>query len=287
MKKIFFILVLSVLLVMSSFNAKAFSFVHEPFLDFASFDVGGAISRGVSAIIKFFLGDDNKLVAQLVYDGEGGGSCSGGCGGAYTGAKGSADDELVLNAVASPLTDIPAETKAYPDDIKIQDVSIGKLADLRTKEIMKGQASLDELSVDKWAIEYRAQQRAIQAMTDALVMKKAYKDLAAIAEKVSSGSYSDYSAAASTVATRRLMLDALMALRKRVIAARVRARAETMEAEIDTTKIPTQATIDEMAYSSESGGSGTTPQNTVANNDAPGQVSDLGTGANSNGNGGN
>ena len=60
-------------------------------------------------------------------------------------------------------------------------------------------------------------------------MKKAYKDLLDISEKLSSENYSNYSNAVSTVATRRLLLDALMALRKRVVAARVRARAEIME----------------------------------------------------------
>ena len=278
MKKIFSAILVIVILG-GALDAKAL-YAHEPFWDLAVFDIGGTLSRSISAAIKYFLSDDNKLVAELVWDEGEGGSCGGGCGGTYSGTNGTTATELVLEAVASSLTDIPAETNAYPADVKVQETNIGKLADLRTKEIMKGQASLDELSEDKWAIEYRAQQRAIQAMTDALVMKKAYKDLAAIAEKVSSGSYSNYSEAASTVATRRLMLDALMALRKRVIAARVRARAETMEAEIDTTKIPTQATLDDVTYGSGGSSSTSTPQNVVANNNAPGQVSDLGTGAN-------
>ncbi len=269
MKKVFFVTLISFAIIMGVSKSSATMFCGQWF-SYLTFDVFGAIGRGLSVAVKYFLSDDQKLTAKLVYDGDGeGGGKAGGCGGAYTGANGSVASQLVLKAVASSLTDIPAESEAYPEDVKVQETSIGKLADLRTKEIMKGQASLDELSDDKWAIEYRAQQRAIQAMTDALVMKKAYTELAAIADKVSTGSYTDYSAAASTVATRRLTLDALMALRKRVIAARVRARAETMEAEIDTTKIPTQATIDETTLQSGSDPNTPAPQNTVGENNAP------------------
>lgn len=263
-----FSVVLITMMLLTSFDAKAL-LAHEPFFDLAVFDIGGAISRALQAIIKFFLGDDNKLVAELVYDGGEGGSC-GGNGGAYTGDNGNAIDGGALKAVASTLTDIPAESEAYPEDIKVADTSIGKLADLRTKEIMKGKSSLDELTEDRWAIEYRAQQRSIQAMTDALVMKKAYSQLIAIANSASEGSYSNYSEAASTVATRRLMLDALFALRKRVVAARVRARAETMELDIDTIKIPTQANLDETALQNNSDeGGNSEPQNTSGNDNTP------------------
>ncbi len=273
MKKTFFIALISLGLILGTFRAQAAGVCAQRF-SYLSFDVFGAIGRGLSTAVKYFLTDDQKLTAKLVFEGEQG--RSGGCGGAYTGDKGSISTKLVLNAVASSVTDIPAEFGAYPSDIKIQETSIGKLADLRTREIMKGQASLDELSADKWAIEYRAQQRAIQAMTDALVMKKTYAELAAIAEKVSSGSYTDYSDAASTVATRRLILDALMVLRKRVIAARVRARAETMEADIDTTKIPTQAIIDESAL--QSGPEPMTPQNAAGENNTPSEIENYGLG---------
>ena len=203
--------------------------VHMPFFDVFTMDLGASISRGLQVAIKFFLSDDNEIVAELVYNGSNGGSC-GGNGGAYTGENGSAF--APLKAVASSITDIPAEAGAYPEDVKIQQTSIAELAKYRIQSVVQEQASLDQLSSDKWAIQYRAQQRAIQAMTDALVMKKAYKELAEIASKATSGSYSNYSEAVSTVATRRLLLDALMALRKRVIAARVRARAETMEMDL-------------------------------------------------------
>ena len=275
MKKVFSIILIVFWLMPSNAHAEASC---GQWFGFGA-DVFGALGRAVSTAVKYLLHDDTKLTAKLVYDGEGGSKKGGGCGGAYTGANGSSNLTLALNAVASSITDIPAELTAYPDDIKIQETSIGQLADLRTKEIMKNRSSLDELSADKWAVEYRAQQRAIQAMTDALIMKKAYKELAAIAENISSGSYSDYSAAASTVATRRLTLDALMALRKRVIAARVRARAETMEANIDTSKIPTQAVLDESALTSAPNSNANTPaQNKVdnSNENTSGKIEDYG-----------
>ena len=92
-------------------------------------DVFGALGRAVSTAVIYLLHDDTKLTAKLVYDGK---SKGGGCGGAYTGASGSSSLTLALNAVASSITDIPAELTAYPDDIKIQETSIGKLADLST-----------------------------------------------------------------------------------------------------------------------------------------------------------
>ncbi len=227
MKKIFSVILLITILG-NSFEAKAI-LSHQPFFDWAVFDVGGAISRALQVAIKAFLTDDNEIVAELVYDGSGGGAC-GGNGGAYTGEPGTAS--APLTAVASSITDIPAETNAYPEDVKIQKTSIADLAKYRIQSVVQERASLDQLSADKWAIQYRAQQRAIQAMTDALVMKKAYKELLDISEKLSSENYSNYSNAVSTVATRRLLLDALMSLRKRVVAARVRARAETMEMDL-------------------------------------------------------
>lgn len=230
MKKYLRVLFLVAFIMISS-NASAWSGPSASYFGL-SIDLFGAIGRGISALVKYFLTDDTEIIAELVYDGDSkkGGPC-GGNGGTYTGDNGSA--MAPLSAVASSITDIPAEKGAYPDDVKVQSTDVATLADLRIKQIVTENASLDELSQDKWAILYRAQQRSIQAMTDALVMKKAYKELAAIAGQASSGSYGNYSEAASTVATRRLLLDALMALRKRVIAARIRARAETMEMDIN------------------------------------------------------
>jgi len=170
-----------------------------------------------------------------------------------------------LNAVASSITDIPAEAGAYPEDIKVQKTDVAELADLRIKEIVAERASLDSLSSDQWAILYRAQQRSIQAMTDALVMKKAYKELAEVAQKASSDAdFGNYSAAASTVATRRLLLDALMALRKRVIAARIRARAETMEMSMKV--VPTAPQLDNGVLVLASAGNDNTVASTGVNN---------------------
>lgn len=239
-------------------------------------DLFGSLGRGISAALKYFLSDDTKLIAELVYDGEGGGSC-GGNGGAYTGDNGSSS--APLKAVASSITDIPAESGAYPEGVKIQQTSIAELAKYRIQSVVKEQAALDQLSSEKWATQYRAQQRAIQAMTDALVMKKAYKELADVASQASSGSYSNYSEAASTVATRRLLLDALMALRKRVIAARVRARAETME--MDLEDVSTEPEFDEGSGTGSGGSAGPNPQNPTggSNDNTPAEDEDAGNNA--------
>jgi len=206
---------------------------------FLTTDLIGAGLRGVMTAVKYFLTDDTKMIAELVYDGEGGGGGGGGgCGGVYNGNNGSANNALALKAVASSLTDITAETSAYPADVRVQETSIADLAKHRIQTAVKEKAALDQLSEENWAVQYRAQQRSIQAMTDALLMKKAYKELQEVANSLSSGGYSNYSEAASTVATRRLLLDALMALRKRVIAARVRARVETMEQNMNVSNGP-------------------------------------------------
>ena len=212
---------------------------HVPLFQWASLDIGAALGRTLEAAIGYFLADDTELVAELVYeDGEDGGSsgggCSGGCGGVYGGAGSGCSTGLALSAVASAITDIPAETNAYPEDIKVKATSIDDLARFRMKDIVKERAALDQLSSEQWAVRYRAQQRAIQALTDALVMKKAYSELSSLAGGISGGDFSNYGNATSAVATKRLMLDALMALRKRVIAARVRARAELMEMNMES-----------------------------------------------------
>ena len=223
--------------------------VHEPFFGYKVFDVPGAVVRALETAIKYFLSDDSKMVAQLAFkggEGEGEGGGGGGCGGVYKPGSGVKTD-LVLSAITSPLTDIFAEVTAYPDDIKVQNTSIWDLAKYRVQSIVKERASLDQLSAEQWAIRYRAQQRAIRALTDALVMKKAYKELAKIGEQESNGSFADYGEASSTAATRRLLFDSLLALRKRVIAARVRARAEMME--MDLQAVPTAPSVEKPAES--------------------------------------
>ncbi len=245
MKKVLLI-VMMLIMFGTAREAEAFGTqVHEPFLGFLVFDVGGAVGRGLSTAIKYFLGDDKKTVAKLVYDDEGegggGGGGGGGCGGVYRPGSG-CNLNLVLSAVTSPLTDIFAEVTAYPEDVEVQGTSIWELAKYRSYGIVQDRSALDQLSAEQWSIRYKAQQRAIRAMTDALVMKKAYSELARIGERVSEGNFSNYGEAASTVATRRLLLDSLFALRKRVIAARVRARAETLEVKLES--VPTEPTIE-------------------------------------------
>ena len=208
--------------------------IHDLFFRFNVWDIGGTISRTIQAGVKYFLEEDQELIAELVYDGASG-SSPGGQGGAYLMTPGTAS--MDLRAVTSTIADIPAEADAYPSDIKVQDTCIDELAEYRIKTIAQERASLDQLTQNKWAIQYRAQQRSIQAMTDALVLKKAYIDLADVIVNLPEGQYQNYNAAVSTIATRRLLLDSLMALRKRVVAARVRAHAETMEMDLET--VPT------------------------------------------------
>ena len=60
MKKRFSVVLIAMMLL-TSFDAKAVVWAHEPFFDLAVFDIGGAISRGLQALIKFFLGDDERI----------------------------------------------------------------------------------------------------------------------------------------------------------------------------------------------------------------------------------
>lgn len=261
MKKALLIVMMLVMFGTARGEAQSIAF-HEPLLGFLVFDVGGAVGRTLSTAVKYFLGDDKKTVAKLVYDGDGEGGSGGGggaCGGVYRPGSG-CNLDLVLSAVTSPLTDIFAEVTAYPDDVKVQGTSIWELAKYRSYSIVQDRSALDQLSAEQWSIRYKAQQRAIRALTDALVMKKAYTELARIGERVSEGNFSNYGEAASTVATRRLLLDSLFALRKRVIAARVRARAETLEVKLES--VPTEPSI-------ETPQDPTTPEDEGGNNDSP------------------
>ena len=222
---------------------------HGPGWSYMTFDIPGAVGRAAQAAIKYFLSDDNKLTAELVFkEGEGGGGGGsgggGGCGGAYNPNGGSASAEVAVALAASSLTDIIPEASAYPTDVSITSAtSVADLARFRVETVTEERAALDQLSAEDWGVMYRAQQRSIQAMTDALTMKKAYKELTAVADQISQGSYNDYADALSTVATRRILLDALMHMRKRVIAARVRAKAETMEVDINLESIGTAPSL--------------------------------------------
>ena len=102
------------------------------------------------------------------------------------------------------------------------------LAQERVDDCVVDQASLKALSDRTWQVLYQSQRRSIQAMADALNMKRLYNSIKDVATSITDD-YSNYSAAVSTVASKRLLLDQLLALKKRVVAARVRVRAQTLE----------------------------------------------------------
>lgn len=177
--------------------------------------------RALTAAVKYFLGDDTALVAELVWDDS---SSSGGCGGCY-GGKPSASADLKLSA---SLEDISLSEDVYGTKGYVAQSTVTELTEKIIKDIMREKASLDQLSEEGQRVYYKAQQRSIQAMTDALMMKKAYVELKGIVAALPTD-FSNYSAAASSIASRRLILDELLALKKRVIAARLRTKAQTME----------------------------------------------------------
>lgn len=177
--------------------------------------------RALTAAVKYFLGDDTALVAELVWDDS---SSSGGCGGCY-GGKPSASADLKLSA---SLEDISLSEDVYGTKGYVAQSTVTELTEKIIKDIMREKASLDQLSEEGQRVYYKAQQRSIQAVTDALMMKKAYGELKGIVSALPTD-FSNYSAAASSIASRRLILDELLALKKRVIAARLRTKAQTME----------------------------------------------------------
>ena len=262
MKKILLSMLLIFSILGSSLNAHAFFGppMHYFWFSIAVFDITGAVARGISAASKYFLSDDADTIAELVWDDDGsggGGSCGGGGkGNAYTSPdyeKDTSGQSLALNVVATSLSGVPAEASAYSENTSIKDAQICDLALKRIEVIVQEISSLDQLSDDRWGFQYRGQQRSIQAMSDALTMKKAYAELKTIAG-ASTGGYENYTDAVTTVASKRLLLDALMSLRKQIIAARVRARAETME--LDMEDLPTEPTIECLPPSSSSSSGG-------------------------------
>jgi len=197
-----------------------------------SFDASTAAARLISTAVKYFLSEDTDIVAELVW--KKGKSC-GGCGGCYGGKK-TAGQGVNMKFTAI-LNEISVDEAAYSgantlEKTKIVD-SIGSecvanLAQQRLDDCIQQQASLSNLSDNSWVTQYDSQRRAIQAMTDALTMKRIYANLTNIATSIPNN-YDDYAAAVSTVASKRLLLDQLLALKKRVVAARIRTRAQTMQ----------------------------------------------------------
>lgn len=210
---------------------------HGLIFSYASFDVSASVGRLLSTAVKYFLSDDTDIVAELVWDDES--ACKGGCGGCY-GGSGTADS---IGTLAATLAEISIDPDAYGSETAVSQMHVGELAKKRMETIVQERATLDELKHDELVNAYRSQRRAIQALADALVIKKAYASLKGVAESLP-GDYSGYSAAASSIATRRIVLDQLLGLKKRVIAARLRVQGETLEVEsIDRGSLTTVPSI--------------------------------------------
>lgn len=197
---------------------------HSPLLVYATFDVGSAAGRILSTAVKYFLSDDTDLIAELVWKE---GCSSGGCGACY-GGSGTATDTASTLELSAIFNDISVEEDIYREGTTIGTSCVAYLAQERLDDCVVDQASLKDLSERAWAIQYQAQRRSIQAMTDALNMKRLYNNIKDVATSITDD-YSNYSASVSTVASKRLLLDQLLALKKRVVAARVRVRAQTLE----------------------------------------------------------
>ncbi len=214
---------------------------HSPFFTPAVFDVGSAAGRILSTATKYFLSDDTDLEAKLVWK-----KGKGGCGGCYKKDKGKASPDLKFAAV---LNDISIEEDVYRTDKTLgkTDISdsigskcVAALAQQRIDETIANQASLKDMNERSWAIQYQSQRRSIQALTDALNMKRLYNSIKDTATSIQDD-YSDYTKSMSTIASKRLLLDQLLALKKRVVAARVRVRAQTLELNGADLKLVTSA----------------------------------------------
>lgn len=198
---------------------------HEPYLSMYSFDITGAVARAINAAVKYFLGDDTDIEAELVWEG---GSFCHKCYGTPTNASADKIKGLAMR-FANALAPI---TRMYEQDKKdyIDQTATKDLAKIRMDELVNETSSLDDLSKDNRMALYRAQYRSIMAMADAMTAKRAYavlKDVVAAGE----GEYSNYGTAVSTVGTKRLLLDELLAVKKRIVAARLRMRAQVLEIE--------------------------------------------------------
>ena len=183
-----------------------------------SADGGTAVSRLISTALKYFLSDDTELVAELIWK-------EGGCGDCYKGdGSCSGSNKLKLSAA---LSDLSVETDLYQADA-IEKTCVADIAQKRLDASTDERASLAALDVRGWELQYQSQRRAIQALTDAFNAKRIYNELKDVATS-SMNDYSDYSKGVSSVASKRLLLDQLLALKKRVIAARLRVRAQTLD----------------------------------------------------------
>lgn len=205
-------------------SLSSFAQFHGNLISMGAFDLSASVGRILSTAVKNFLTEDTNVLADLVWDDIN--SAKGGAGGCYGGAGTSAP----IQALSATLMEISVDSDIYGQDGSVSKKNVGELAKKRMETIVKERSALDELKKDELMKAYRSQQRSIQAMADALVIKKAYKELDKVMDTLyQKPDYSGYSAAASEIASRRIILDQLLGLKKRVVAARVRVQAETLE----------------------------------------------------------
>ena len=93
----------------------------------------------------------------------------------------------------------------------------------------------DSIQAYRTKIQYNAQQRAIHAMAEALVMKKALNILAAVhndAEEKIKNSYSNEKSVLATLAARRGLYNSLLTFKYQIATVRARLRAEALEMDV-------------------------------------------------------
>ncbi len=192
-------------------------------------DGGTAVSRAIGIAVKTFLSDDTELLAELIWDD------GKGCGGCYKGScsgKGNTD-------LSKLLVDLSIETDLFQGDA-LKKTCVADVAQKRLDASTCERAALRDLEDREWELQYQSQRRSIQALADALNAKRIYNEIKDVAT-TTMDDYSDYSNAISSVASKRLLLDQLLALKKRVIAARLRIRAQTLDVNaIDLSRVTSE-----------------------------------------------
>lgn len=240
-----------------NFDAKAGlpTSVHSNVFGFSG-DGGTAVGRAISTAVKYFLSDDTELLAELIWK-------DGGCGSCYNG-DGSCPSSNIFK-LSAVLSDLSVETDLYQADA-IEKTCVADIAQKRLDGSTKERASLDALDARGWELQYQSQRRAIQALTDAFNAKRIYNELKDVASS-SMNDYSDYSKAVSSVASKRLLLDQLLALKKRVIAARLRVRAQTLDVNApDLQRVQVAPDLSGVCESASGSGNSNTDSTVSANN---------------------
>jgi len=173
-------------------SLSSFAQWHGGIISVMSFDISASVGRLLTTAVKYFLSDDTDIIAELVWDDESG--CSGGAGGCYGGSG------TAISGLSAALADISVDADIYGEDVAVAQKTVGELAKSRMQTINEERETLDDLKHDELVNVYRSQQRSIQALSDALVMKKAYASLKGVVGSLPSD-YSGYTAAASSIAS--------------------------------------------------------------------------------------